>query len=224
VFGIPGFDRDGAAAEYVAVNQHHIARRPLSISHHAAATVPLPALTALQALTTQGRVQPGEHVLILGAGGGVGSFTVQLAKSLKTFVTGAVRTAHDGFAEGLGAHRIVGAGTEELRTALREADLIIDTVGGSALQEAAALMRDGARLITLGAPVQETLTRDRPIEVTFFIVTPDGHQLGTIADMIDAGQLHPTVAAIYPLADGHRAYDAGLRRGRAGRTVLSIKD
>ncbi|MDN4611569.1 NADP-dependent oxidoreductase [Arthrobacter burdickii] len=222
VIGIPEFDRDGAAAQYVAVGHKNIAHRPVSLSHQAAASVRPSALTALEALTTQGRLRAGEQVLILGATGGVGSYAVQLARILGATVTAVVRTIHDGFAEQLGAHRIIQTRTKELRAALQEADLIIDTVGGTALQDATAHMHDGARLVPLGAPVDQSLIGDRPLEVAFFIVTPDGHRLGTIADMIDAGQLHPTVAAVYPLADGRRVYAEGPRHGRHGRTILAI--
>jgi NADPH:quinone reductase-like Zn-dependent oxidoreductase len=224
VFGIPGFDRDGAAAEYVAAEETSIAHRPLSLSHHEAATVPLAALTALQALTTQAGTLPGEHVLVLGATGGVGSYAVQIAKNLQAIVTGVIRSIHDGFAESLGAHRIVQTGTGKLQAALQEADVVIDTVGGTALREAATMMHDGARLITLGAPVEKALTEGRNIEALFFIVTPDGRQLSTIADMIDANQVSPTVAAAYPLAEGRRAYNEGPRLGRPGRVVLTIRE
>lgn len=224
VFGIPGFTRDGAAAEYVAADENEIAHRPLSLPHTAVAASVLAALTAWEALTTHAPTRPGDHVVVLGAAGGVGSYAVQIAKSLGATVTGSVRNSQGMRAADLGVDEVVATGTEGLRAALQRADTVIDTIGGTVLASAAASMQDGARLITLGAPIDPAILEGRSIDATFFIVTPNRKQLENISRLLDSGQLRSTVAATYSLANGRQAYEEGARMGRAGKTVLIVQD
>ena len=110
VIGLVDFDRDGAAAEYVILPAVGLAAKPQSLSHVAAATLPLAALTAWQALADHAALHPGEQVLVQGGAGGVGMFAVQLAAILGGHVTATGRSTDAGLVRDLGAERFIGAG------------------------------------------------------------------------------------------------------------------
>jgi NADPH:quinone reductase-like Zn-dependent oxidoreductase len=110
VIGLIDFDRDGAAAEYVAMPAAGLAAKPPSLSHVAAATLPLAALTAWQALADHPALQPGEQVLVQGGAGGVGIFAVQFAAILGGHVTATGRSADAGLVRDLGAERCLTRG------------------------------------------------------------------------------------------------------------------
>jgi NADPH:quinone reductase-like Zn-dependent oxidoreductase len=124
VFGLVDFDRDGAAADFVAVPAAALAAKPATATHAEVATLPVSALSAWQALADHAGVAPGETVLVLGAGGVVGGYAVQLA-------------------EYLGA-RVVAD--------FEPSDVVIDTLGGDALARAYGVLRPGGRVVTLVAP------------------------------------------------------------------------
>src|SRR5947209_2444135 len=112
VYGLIDFDRDGAAAEFVAVPAADLAAKPSTVSHVVAAALPLAGLTALQALVDHAAVQPGEAVLVHGGAGGVGALTVQLAAILGARVTATVRSDAREIVGGFGAQRVIDVRTE----------------------------------------------------------------------------------------------------------------
>jgi NADPH:quinone reductase-like Zn-dependent oxidoreductase len=120
VFALTGFDRDGAAAEYTLVRAEYLARKPGNLSHVEAAALPMPGLTAWQALFDKGSLQAGERVLVIGASGGVGHVGVQLARWK------GAELVEDG-----------------------PADLIFDTSGGEKLRRAPAQLAAGGRLVSV---------------------------------------------------------------------------
>ena len=107
VYGLIQFDRDGAAAEYVAVPAADLAARPTTVSHVVAAALPMTGLTALQALVDRADVQPSEKVLVLGGAGGVGALTVQLGHLLGADVTATVRSDVAELVRQHGATRVI---------------------------------------------------------------------------------------------------------------------
>jgi NADPH:quinone reductase-like Zn-dependent oxidoreductase len=133
VIGLVDFDRDGAAAEYVVMPAAGLAAKPPSVSHLAAVTLPLAALTAWQALADHAALQPGEQVLVQGGAGGVGLFAVQLAGILGGHVTATGRSTDAGFVRDLGAERFISAGAGQPGPAAGGFDVVIDTVGGAVL-------------------------------------------------------------------------------------------
>ena len=157
VIGLIDFDRDGAAAEYVVMPAASLAAKPPSVSHVAAATLPLAALTAWQALADHAALQPGEQVLVQGGAGGVGLFVVQLAGILGGHVTATGRSTDADFVRDLGAEQFISAGAGQPGPAAGGFDVVIDTVGGAVLDGSRGLLREGGRLVTLGAPPDQEL-------------------------------------------------------------------
>jgi NADPH:quinone reductase-like Zn-dependent oxidoreductase len=223
VYGLVAFDRDGAAAEYVALPAQDVAPKPKSVSHVEAASLPLAALTAWQALVEHAALHAGERVLVHGATGGVGVFVVQLAVSLGAEVTATARAAYHRVALELGAHRVYEFDEPSFENDGHGYDVVVDTVGGGVLERSYEMVRPGGRLVTLGAPPSDRRAHEAGIEAAFFVVRPDRAQLAHLASLVDAGQLRPVVAQEYPLADARLAYAHGPRPRRAGKTVLRVR-
>ena len=142
VYALIDFDRDGAAAEYVTVPASALAARPRSVSHVQAATLPLAALTAWQALVDHASVKRGERVLVQGGAGGVGVYAIQLAAVLSAQVTATGRSQSEAFVRDLGAQEFISSRALG-RGAAADQDVVIDTVGGQVLADSFALLRRG---------------------------------------------------------------------------------
>ncbi|OBI88271.1 NADP-dependent oxidoreductase [Mycobacterium sp. 1245805.9] len=225
VYGLVGFDRDGAAAEYVAVPAADLAAKPATVSHASAAALPMGGLTALQALVDHAAVRPSEEVLVHGGAGGVGLLTVQLAAILGARVTATVRSDAGELLRGLGAARVIDVRSEAFDEGGAAYDVVIDTVGGQTLDRSFGVLRRGGRLVTLSAPPPAGKADEYGVSATFFIVTPNGDQLAELAAFVDGGRLHVEIAATFPLDRGREAFESGrLPRRRAGKTVLVVRD
>jgi NADPH:quinone reductase-like Zn-dependent oxidoreductase len=225
VYGLIRFDRDGAAAEYVAVPAADLATRPATVSHVVSAALPLAGLTAWQALVGHANVRPGERVLIHGGAGGVGALAVELAGILGAEVTTTVRSDAHELVRGLGAGHVVDTRTEEFDAPGPPYDVVIDTVGGDTLNRSFAVLRPGGRLVTLSAPPPEGMAAAHDVEATFFIVVPDREQLTRLATYVVEDRLHVAIADTFPLADGRAAFESGRKtHRRPGKTVLVVRD
>ncbi|CAN5544319.1 NADP-dependent oxidoreductase [soil metagenome] len=224
VYGVIQFDRDGAAAEYVAVPAADLAFRPATVSHVVSAALPLAGLTAWQALVDHAEVREGDRVLVHGGAGGVGALTVELAAGLGAEVTATVRSDAPGHVIALGARHVIDTRTEDFDTADREFDVVIDTVGGDTLARSFAVLRSGGRLVTLSAPPPAGLADAFEVEATFFIVTPDRSQLAHLAHLVDDGRLHVAIAGTFAMTDGRAAFESGKSPHRPpGKTVLIVR-
>ena len=216
VYGLIDFDRDGAAAEFVAVPAAHLAAKPSTLSHAEAAALPLAGLTALQALVDHAAVQPGESVLLHGGAGGVGALAVQLAGILGANVTTTIRSDAAELVRAFGAQRVIDVRIDSFDDS-GPYDVIVDTVGGETLQRSSAVLRPDGRLVTLSAPPPPDVT------ATFFIVTPNRGQLAELAGLVDSGRLQVQIAETFPLTEGRQAFESGRGRDRRpGKTVLIV--
>ena len=222
VYGLTDFWRDGAAAEYVAVRAADLAPKPRTVDHVHAAATPLSALTAWQALFEHGGLRAGQHVLIHGAAGGVGSFAVQLARWRGAHVSATVSTRNVTFVRDLGADQVIDYTATRFEDAVRDVDLVLDPVGGDTRERSWGVLRRGGALVTLVRPPSDDWAAGRGARGVFFIVEPNRAHLGEIARLIDEGRVQPVVEAVYPLADARRAYERGLREGPRGKLVLRV--
>jgi len=146
VYGLIPFVRDGAAAEYVTVPADILAAKPATVDHDAAAAVPLAALTVWQALVDHANLRAGQHVLIHGAAGGVGSFAVQIAASLGARVTATARARDRDFVTKLGAHEVVDYANERFEDHVDGVDVVLDLVGGETQARSWSVLRPGGVL------------------------------------------------------------------------------
>jgi NADPH:quinone reductase-like Zn-dependent oxidoreductase len=226
VYGLIEFDRDGAAAQYVTLPAAHLSARPLSVSHAEAATLPLAALTAWQALVDYSALEPGEQVLVLGGAGGVGNYAVQLAAILGGRVTATGHARQRDFVLSLEASAFLASGREERAGDVAPPggfDVVIDTVGGAVLDASYPMTRRGGRLVTLGAPPAADKAAALGVHAMFFVVTPDAAELAQLAALVDEGRLRPVLSQSFPLRDGRRAFESAGTPRPPGKTVLIVR-
>jgi NADPH:quinone reductase-like Zn-dependent oxidoreductase len=219
VYGLTDQLRDGAAAEYVAVEARNVALKPQTVDHVHAAAVPRAGLTAWQGLFDHGKLAKGQSVVIHGAGGAVGSMAVQLAHWAGAEVIGTGRGHSRELVMELGADRYVALDTDRLADAGGQADVVFDTIGGEVLAGSAALLRPGGTLVTIKADSPLPTSRD-DISTVVFIQESSRAQLAELARLVDEGHLRPQVGAVYPLAQAVEAYRTKAAGGVPGRIVL----
>jgi NADPH:quinone reductase-like Zn-dependent oxidoreductase len=219
VYALTSFDRDGAAAEFAVVPAELLAPKPRSLSHVEAATVPMPALTAWQALFEHGHLEPGQRVVVHGAGGGVGACAVQIARHHGAHVIGtASRTTLDA-ARSTGADEILDR--EDAFASIKGVDLVLDTVGGAALARSGGLIRPGGRIVSVAEEPPDGL---RGVDAVYFVVRPDGGQLAELTELVEAGDLRPAVDSVFPFDEAVAAFERSLARGKNGKVVLRVLD
>jgi NADPH:quinone reductase-like Zn-dependent oxidoreductase len=219
VYGLTDQLRDGAAAEYVAVEARNVALKPRTVDHVHAAAVPRAGLTAWQALFDHGRLARGQTVVIHGAGGAVGSAAVQLARWAGAEVIGTGRSHSRTLVTELGAGRFVALDEERPGDLAGRADLVFDTIGGGVLAGSPALLKPGGTLVSVNAAEPPPAGRD-DIRTVIFIQESSRAQLAELARLVDEGHLRPQVGAVYPLAQAAEAYAAKAAGGIPGRIVL----
>jgi NADPH:quinone reductase-like Zn-dependent oxidoreductase len=222
VWALTGFDRDGAAAEYIAVPAALLAPKPRTLGHEDSAAVPLSALSAWQGLFDHGGLKEGERVMIHGAAGGVGHFATQLARGRGAYVIGTTSPAGVDLARGFGAHEVLDAADVDLERSLDPVDLVFDTVGGALLERSPALIRPGGRLVSVAE--EPKVGPDTTIRTSYFVVEPNREQLVVLAGMIDAGELRPAIDSVFPLTDARAAFERSLASGKRGKVILRVID
>ncbi len=219
VFGLTDQLRDGAAAEYVAVEARNLALKPHTADHVHAAAVPRAGLTAWQALFDHGKLAKGQTVVIHGAGGAVGSTAVQLAPWAGAQVIGTGRSHSRPLATELGADRFIALDADRLEDADGQADLVVDTIGGEVLARSPALLRPGGTLVTIKAAAELPASRD-DINTVVFVQESSRAQLAELARLVDEGHLRPQVGGVYPLAETAEAFRAKAAGGVPGRIII----
>jgi NADPH:quinone reductase-like Zn-dependent oxidoreductase len=225
VYGLTDWYRDGAAAEYVAVEARNLAPKPTSLSHVEAAAVPLAGLTASQALFDYGGLVAGQSVLIQGAGGGVGVFATQLARAAGAAVIGTGRAWARELVGELGAGCFIDVERERFEDVVGQVDLVFDLVGGEVLERSWSVLKPGGILVSVVQDPDESVQARRSgARGAFFVVEADRGELVDLARRIDEGQLRPIVGDVVPLARGRDAFERKHGRGIPGKTVLQVDD
>jgi NADPH:quinone reductase-like Zn-dependent oxidoreductase len=219
VYGLNNWFIDGAAAEYCITTPAEIAPKPTTIDHLQAAVVPISGLTAWQALFDHGRLNAGQKVLIHGGAGGVGSFAIQLAAWKGAFVATTVSEANVEFVRKLGATEIIDYRKAKFEEDVKDADVVLDLVGGDTLKRSFDAIKEGGRVVTIAASSE--LTEDPKAKEAFFIVEANRQQLMELAQLIDAGDLQPIVSEVLLLEAAAQAYFP-TKKTNPGKTVLRL--
>jgi NADPH:quinone reductase-like Zn-dependent oxidoreductase len=225
----------GGFAEYARAPQDLVARKPVNLTFEEAAAVPLAALTALQGLRDRGGLQPGQRALIVGAGGGVGTFAVQLGKWLGAEVTGVCSTANADLVRALGADGVVDYTREDFADGGQTWDLVFQ-LGGMRSPRACrrALTPRGTLVLCSGesngrwiGPVDRIITGVAlsPFvsqRLVPFVAKRSLDDLETVTGLIEAGTVRPVIDRTYPLddvAEAIRYLEEGHARGKVVITV-----
>ncbi len=218
VYGLIDGYRDGWAAEYVIIEARSLAPKPTTVDFIQAAAIPQAGLTSWQALFDHGHLESGQTVVIHGAGGGVGSMAVQLARWAGARVIGTGRIGARQRALELGADDFVDVERDGWETSVGQVDLVYDAIGGDVLAYSAAIVKPGGALVSVMAPPQ---TDRDDIRTVHFVRDPSGAQLRDITRLVDQGKLRPQVGAVYPLADAREAFMAKSTQHIPGKVVLT---
>jgi NADPH:quinone reductase-like Zn-dependent oxidoreductase len=221
VIGFLPMTEDGAAAEFVVAPAALLTRAPSSIPLPEAAALPVVALTAWQALFEHARVQPGQRVLVNGAGGGVGGFTVQFAKQAGASVIATASARSADAVRAAGADQLVDYTRVKLTDAVGEpVDVVVNLVTASEPDIAAlmGLVRPGGTLVTTATPAQDD--PDRNVRGIRMQVRSDAAQLAQIVARVDAGEVKVDVSATYPLSEIARVHQSGAAGNIRGKVVL----
>jgi NADPH:quinone reductase-like Zn-dependent oxidoreductase len=230
VFGIAV----GSFAEYAAVGTNKLAPKPANLSFEQAAAVPISGLTALQAVRDHGRVKAGQSVLIVGASGGVGTFTVQIAKAFDAEVTGVCSTAKLDTVRALGADHVIDYTHEDFTDSTSRYDVILDIGGNRRLSHLRRALTPRGRLVIVGG---ETDGRwlggsDRQLralalspfisqKLGTFVASENAEDLIVLRDLIEAGKLAPAIDRTYPLSEVPAALRYLLDGHAQGKVVIS---
>jgi NADPH:quinone reductase-like Zn-dependent oxidoreductase len=232
VFGL----RDGAFAEYVCVPQDRaVVPMPANMTFEQAAAVPIAALTALQGLRDKANLQPGQHLLINGASGGVGTFAVQIAKALGAEVTGVCSTRNVEIARSIGADHVIDYTAQDFTRSDRRYDVLLDIAGNRSWRECRRVLGPQATLVIVGAakgsrllgPLSHIIgvslaSLGSSQKAVFFIAKPDKDDLLVLTDLLAAGKVTPVIDRRYELSEAADAFRY-LGEGHAqGKIVLTV--
>lgn len=217
------FDLDGAAADYVVLPAADLAVKPAGIDHLSAASLTLAPLTAWQALVDHGHLEPGQHVLINGGAGGVGSYAVQLASALGGRVTATAAASDADFVASLGAEQVLDYARLPTGLPHQDVDLAIDLVGGAAMSALWPSLRPGGVMIGIATEPSADEAAAHQARSIFFIVEPSGSELAAIARFADGGLLRPMASRVFPLDQAGDAIDAVDHQHNRGKVVLAVR-
>ncbi len=208
VFARPETTRFGTYAEYTIVDQNLLAKIPTNVSFEEAAAVPLAGLTAWQGLFDHGKLKKDETVLIHAGAGGVGTYAIQLAKSIGAkVITTASKKNHDLLLE-LGADQVIDYKTENFVELLDGVDLVLDTMGGDVQNDSFKVLKPKTgRMISIVGLADEDVRKQYDIEFESIWLEPNGQELSEIANLMAAGEVKSIIGATFPLTE-KGIYDA----------------
>lgn len=227
---------DGSFAEYGLTQESRLAPKPANLGFEQAAAVPTSGITALQGLRDKGELEAGQRVVIVGAGGGVGSFAVQVAKALGAEVTGVCSAAKVGLVRSLGADEVIDYAQEDFADGRRQYDLILDIGGRRSLRHLRRALAPRGTLVIVGgegggrwlggfqrqilwAPIASLRGGRRMRALTSKESRED---LLALRDMVEAGRITPAIDRAYPLSEVPEAIRY-MREGRArGKVVIGV--
>lgn len=238
--------RIGSFAEFAAVRESDAAKKPANVTFEEAASLPLVALTAWQALVELGRTQPGQRVLIHAGSGGVGSIAIQIAHYLGATVLTTVGQRNVDLVKRLGADVAIDYRTTRFEDVAKDCDVVLDSAGGQTLVRSFDCVKPGGVVVSIGGTPSAAFAREWGLnpflvfvigvmsrKVTaaarrhnarfeYLFMHPDGAQLAQIAQLVEGRVIEPLVDKVYPL-DQVRDALAYSESGRAtGKVVIKV--
>jgi NADPH:quinone reductase-like Zn-dependent oxidoreductase len=225
----------GTFAEYAVAREEHLVPKPAGITFEQAAAVAMSGLTALQALRDSGGIQPGQKVLIVGAGGGIGTFAVQIAKSFGAEVTGVCSTSKLDLARSIGADHVIDYALEDFTEGEKRYDLVLDNVLQHSLSDLLrALSRNGTLVpnggqfykrwfastgvLLIKAPLLSLFV---PQRIRVCTEHPGQNDLLVLKELMESGKLTPIVGRTYPLSRAREAISYFGEGHAEGKVVIT---
>ncbi len=225
--------RAGSFAEYVAGRERNFARKPARMTFEEAAAVPVAACTALQAVRDHGKVEPGQRVLVNGAGGGVGTFAVQIAKAFGAEVTATTSTDNVRLLRSIGADHVIDYTRQDFTKGGQRYEVILEVGGTPSLATCRRALTPDGRLVLVGAGKGLVRAMARPTAavvrsrllkqpVIAYLARLTKDDLLALKQLLEAGKVKPVIDRRYPLSETAEALRyLGTRRAR-GKVVITI--
>lgn len=221
VYGVVDMTLSGAYAEYALGYAEAIAPKPQSLDYIHAASVPIAAMTAWQALFDGADLQPGQTVLIHGAAGGVGGYAIQFAKWKGAQVIATASAANIDYVKNLGADRAIDYAAQSFEREVQDVDVVLDLVGGETQARSWQMIRSGGVLVsTIGVPSSGIPENIRAIPI--FVNPKAAGQLQQIAQLIDNEHIKVTVERTFELAEAAQAQEISQHGHPHGKLVLQV--
>src|SRR5918995_3866334 len=239
-------NRIGTFAEFAAVRDGAAALKPTNVTFEEAASLPLVALTAWQALVEIGRLGPNQRVLIHAGSGGVGSVAIQLARHLGATVFTTVGRRNVALAKRLGADVAIDYRSERFEDVAKDCDVVLDSAGGDTLVRCFECVKPGGVVVSIGTTPSAAFARSwglNPIIVLamsvmsrrataaarrhnaryeYLFVRADGEQLGEITRLVESGAIKPLVDKLFPLEQVRDALAYSESGGATGKVVIKV--
>ncbi|MDJ0959760.1 MAG: NAD(P)-dependent alcohol dehydrogenase [Acidimicrobiia bacterium] len=225
----------GAFAEYAATTSEAVALKPANFTFEQASAIGVSAFTALQGLRDHGDLQEGQHVLIAGASGGVGTFAVQIAKAMGAEVTGVCSTRNLEMVRSIGADHVIDYTQQDFTRGKPEYDLIFDNVGAHSLKDMRSVLTPDGLLLANGAPAPTGWFGGlgHPLKVTFaslfskqqgrpFLSMENKEDLSTLRELAETGKITPVIDKVFPLDDAVAAITSVGEGHNQGTTVIAM--
>jgi alcohol dehydrogenase len=247
VYARPDKDRIGTFAELIAIDEADVALKPKTLSMEEAASIPLVALTAWQALVERARLERGERVLIHAGSGGVGTIAIQLAKHMGALVATTTSSANVDLVKSLGAEVVVDYKKDDFEKTLRDYDVVLNSLDALTLHKSLSVLKPGGKLVSISGPPDPDFAQEmgfgwvvkqvmrllshrirkaakrHGVSYSFLFMKASGDQLREIGALIDAAALRPVVDRVYPFESMEEAL-AYVETGRAkGKVVVKLR-
>ncbi|WP_426201408.1 NADP-dependent oxidoreductase [Pseudomonas sp. TWP3-1] len=246
VYARPPEARIGTFAELIAVNENALALKPANLDMAEAASIPLAALTAWQALVEIAQVKKGQKVLIHAGSGGVGTLAIQLAKHLGAFVATTTSTANVEWVKALGADVVIDYKRQDFANELSDFDVVLNSLSGDVLAKSLKVLKPGGKLTSLSGPPTAQFAREQGlswvlgqvmrllssgirrkarkhgVNYAFLFMRADGKQLQKITALIEAGVIKPVIDRSFPFestAEALRYVEQGRSKGKVTVTL-----
>ncbi|MEU0216973.1 NADP-dependent oxidoreductase [Streptomyces sp. NPDC006265] len=213
----------GSHAEYVIAPVRALARKPAAVDHTQAGALPLVSLTAWQALTEHAGLRPGQRVLIHAAAGGVGHVAVQIAKAHGAYVIGTASAGKHAFLREIGVDEAVDYRETDVSEAVKDVDVVLDTIGGDNSLRSLRVLRPGGVLVSILPGGSDELYEEAErlgVRALRMLVDADRGGMETIAELVGTGKLRATIAGTFPLAEAAEAHALGDTGRTTGKLVL----
>ncbi|WP_335078022.1 NADP-dependent oxidoreductase [Nostoc sp.] len=221
VYGTADMALSGAYAEYAVGYADAIAPKPKTLDYIHAASVPIVAITAWQALFDSANLQPGQSVLIHGGAGGVGRYAIQLAKWKKARVIATASAANLDDLRNLGADQAIDYANQPFEQQVKDVDVVLDLIGGETQARSWQIIRPGGVLVsTLGVPESGIPQGIKAVPV--FANLRKNSQLQQIAQLIDDGQIKASIEQVFELAEAAKAQEVSQHGHPRGKLVLQV--
>ncbi|MEU0246573.1 NADP-dependent oxidoreductase [Streptomyces sp. NPDC006235] len=213
----------GSHAEYVIAPVRALTRKPAGIDHVQAGALPLVSLTAWQALVEHADLKSGQRVLIHAAAGGVGHVAVQIAKARGAYVIGTASAGKHEFLRGIGVDETVDYRETDFAEAVKDADVVLDTIGGDTALRSLRVLRPGGVVVSILPGGSDDFYEEAErlgVRAVRMLVDADRAGMETIAELAETGKLRATIAGTYPLSAAAQAHATGDTGRTTGKLVL----